>query len=152
MFHRVAFKWLSITVIVLVGFLVVLLFLGYLLKENEIKTTKLKVQLEQEAYQRREKSRKATSISFSQASTAEKSQLKIIANNRDCQSNKQCFVVFTHSQIIGCIVAVNIKGTAILLKVASENESKSSAGGSCQKEYQNAHNISAQCKDNLCAL
>ena len=155
MFHRVAIKWLSITVIVLVGFLVILLFLGYLLKENEVKITKLKAQLEQEAYQRQEKdNRKNTFLSSSQAtlSTAEKSQQKIIVNNLDCQYDKQCFVVHTHSQAIGCIIAVNINGAAILLKVSSENQNKSSSGSGCQKEYQKVHEISAQCKNNICSL
>jgi len=155
MFYRVAIKWLSITVIVLVGFLVILLFLGYLLKENEVKITKLKAQLEQEAFQRQEKdNRKDAFFTSSQAnlSAAEKSQQKIIANNLDCQSDRQCFVVHTHSQAIGCIVAVNIEGTAILLKVSSENENKSSSGRGCQKEYQKLHEISAQCKNNLCSL
>jgi len=155
MFHRVAFKWLTITAIVLVGFLVALLFLGYLLKENEVKTTKLKAQLEQEAYQRQEKEKRKKNY-FSSSSTtlspSEKSQQKIIANNLECQSDKQCFVVYTHSQVLGCIVAINTKGTAILLKVASENQRKSSSDSSCQKEYQKTDEISAQCKNKLCSL
>ena len=154
MFHRVAFKWLSITVIVLVGFLVVLLFLGYLLKENEIKTTKLKAQLDQEAYQRQAKeNRKNTLPSFSQItlSASEKSQQSIIANNLDCQSDKQCFLVHTHSLALGCIVAVNANGAAILLKISSMNENKPLASN-CKQEYENTHEIIAQCQNSLCSF
>jgi hypothetical protein len=41
-------KWLLITAIVITGFAIVLLGLGYLLKEHEIKTTLLKEKLDQE--------------------------------------------------------------------------------------------------------
>jgi len=154
MFHRVALKWLTITAIVLVGFLVVLLLLGYLLKENEVTVTKLKAQLDQEAYQRQAKeNRKNTFTSFSQItlSASEKSQQKIIANNLYCQSAKQYFLVHTDSQTLGCIVAVNTNGAVILLKVASENENQSSRNR-CQQEYEKAHDISAQCRNKRCSL
>ncbi len=155
MFHRVAFKWLTITVIVLVGFLVVLLFLGYLLKENEVKTTKLKAQLEQEAYQQQEKENQKH-ITFPDSRTTlsaiEKSQQKIIADNLNCQSNNQCFLVQTHSPRLGCIVAVNTTGTAILLKVSSQNKNKLSSDSRCQQEYENLPKISAQCRDSLCSF
>ena len=49
-------KWLVITLIVLSGFMVVLLGLGYLLSENEKATTALKNQLEQEALAQQQKS------------------------------------------------------------------------------------------------
>ena len=154
MLHQVAVKWLIITAVALTGFLVVLLFLGYLLKENEVRTTKLKAKLEQEAYQRQVKAnRKKNFYSFSQVtlSASEKSQQKIIANNIDCQSDKQCFLVHTNSQSLGCIVAVNTNGAVILLKIASEIKNKPSSNN-CQQEYEKAHNISAQCRDNLCSI
>jgi len=155
MFHRVVFKWLSITAIALIGFLVILLLLGYLLKENEIKTTKLKVQLEQEAYQQQEKNNRKNSFLNSAPlvlSASEMSQQKIIENNLDCQSDKQCFAVHTHSQAIGCIVAINNQGAAILLKVASQGDNKLSEDRRCEKEYQSSKGISALCKNNLCSL
>lgn len=148
------FKWLVITVSALVLFLIVLLSLGYLLKENEVKTTQLKAKFEQESFQRQEKENRKKSFIYSPQAplnSAEKSQKKIIENNLSCQSNDQCFVVHTHSQVIGCIVTLNAKGTAILLKISSENENKSSAS-SCYKEYQNTNKILAQCKNNICSL
>lgn len=153
MFYRVAVKWLIILVIVLVGFLMALLFLGYLLKENEAATTQLKTQLDQEAYQRHEKEHRKIFSTASPVtlSAAEKSQQKVITDNLYCESDQQCFLVHTHSQALGCIVAVNTQGTVILLKIAAENE-RQSASNRCQHEYQKAHELSVQCKKNLCAL
>ena len=48
MLNHIVIKWLIITTIVLIGFLAVLLLLGYLLKENEEKTARLITQIEQE--------------------------------------------------------------------------------------------------------
>jgi len=152
--HSVAFKWLIITVITTILFLMILLFLGYLLKENEIATTKLKVKLEQEAYLQHEKeSRKNTPFSYLQTSLSalEKSQQKIIAENLNCQSDKQCFLVHTHSLALGCIVAVNANGAAILLKISSMNENKPLASN-CKQEYENTHEIIAQCQNSLCSF
>jgi uncharacterized membrane protein len=46
---RTLFKWLVITVIVVVVFLIALLALGYLLKENEKTTQQLKIKSTQDA-------------------------------------------------------------------------------------------------------
>jgi lipopolysaccharide export system protein LptC len=155
MFYRTAFKWLTITIIVLVAFLIVLLFLGYLLKENEVKTTLLKKQLEHEAYQQQEKdSRKNSPRSHFPAglSSLEKSQQKIIADNRSCQTDKQCFLINTHSQTLGCTVAVNTKGAAILLKVSSKSEIQPFKRDQCQLEYSQQQAMSAQCHNSLCTF
>ncbi len=155
MFYRVALKWLIISVIVLIGFVIILLFLGYLLKENEAKTTQLKAQLEQEAYQQQQKENRKNTLFPNLKiglSPAEKSQQKIIANNLYCQSNKQCFLVHTNSQALGCIVAVNTTGAAILLKVAAEHDDGPSLSNSCQQEYDNQHKKLAQCRNNLCSF
>lgn len=155
MFYRTAFKWLTITLIVLAAFLIVLLFLGYLLKENEQKTTKLKKQLEHDAYQRQEKeNRKSNPFSHLPASlnSLEKSQQKIIGDNLSCQTDKQCFLVHTHSQALGCIVAVNTKGAAILLKISSDNESQQSSSEYCRLEYEKQHALSAKCRNSLCSF
>ena len=49
-------KWLTSVLVVLIGFAVILLALGYLLKENEAQTTALKQELD------REKARQATTL------------------------------------------------------------------------------------------
>lgn len=155
MFAQVAFKWLSITVIVLAGFLVVLLFLGYLLKENEITTTKLKIKLEQEAIQQQAKeARKKQPFSHltKPLTTAEKSQKKIIIDNQNCESDLQCFLVHTHNQAIGCIVSVNTQGAAILLKVAAQYKSSHSFSQHCQQEYLKQRSSTAQCQKKRCSF
>ena len=155
MFYRTAFKWLTITFIALAAFLIVLLFLGYLLKENEITTTKLKVQLEHEAYQKQEKENRRKSM-FSHVpssfSPLEKSQQETITNNLSCQTDKQCFLLHTHSKAIGCVVTVNTKGAAILLKVYSKNENQRLLSNDCQQEYNKQRELFAQCINNQCSF
>jgi len=155
MFYRTAFKWLTITFIALAAFLIVLLFLGYLLKENEITTTKLKVQLELEAYQKQEKENRRKNM-FSHMPTSlsplEKSQQETIANNLSCQTDKQCFLLHTHSKAIGCVVTVNTKGAAILLKVYSKNENQRLLSNDCQQEYNKQRELFAQCINSQCSF
>jgi short subunit fatty acids transporter len=155
MLPRTAFKWLSITVIVLVGFLMVLLFLGYLLKENAETTTKLKAKLEQDAYQQQVKENRKRNP-YSQLSTSlnllEKSQQKIIADNLSCQTDKQCFLIHTHSQALGCIVTLNTTGAAILLKVFPKNENQQGANRHCQQEYAKQDKLFAQCINSQCSF
>lgn len=155
MFYKTAFKWLTITMIVLGAFLVVLLFLGYLLKENETVTTKLKAQLEQEARQRQAKeARKNNPLGqLKKALTAaEQSQQKIIMDNQSCDTDKQCFLIHTHSQNVGCIVSVNTKGAAILLKVAEESKDFQPASKPCQQEYIKQQSLLAQCRQSRCSF
>ncbi len=155
MFFRAAFKWLTITIIVICGFLAILLFLGYLLKENEAVTTHLKAQLEQEARQQLAKEERKNNP-FSQLkkplTPAEKSQQKVIAANQSCETDKQCFLVHTQSQAVGCIVSVNTKGAAILLKVAAQNKSSLPFSQYCQQEYAKQQSLSAQCLQKHCSF
>ena len=148
-----AFKWLTITVIVLTGFLAVLLFLGYLLKENEAVTTKLKAQLEQEAQQASDKKHRRAAIKKAEELTSsEKSQQKIIFDNQSCDTDKQCFLIQTDNQRLGCIVAVNTKGAAILLKVSSPKSINQASKEQCQQSYLQTMHSSAQCVDNTCTF
>jgi hypothetical protein len=147
------FKWLTITVIVLAGFLTILLFLGYLLKENEAITTELKAQLEQEALQKSEKKqRKLTIKKIKKTSPLEMSQQKIIADNQGCDTDKQCFLIHTDNQNIGCMVAVNTKGAAILLKVSAQKEGNQVSKEHCQQSYIQARQLSARCVNNVCSF
>ena len=155
MFYRSAFKWLSITVIVLVGFLVMLLFLGYLLKENEAATTQLKAQLEQDAYQQQEKEQRRKDLFYPLPNTLnsfEKSQQKIITDNLSCQTDAQCFLMHSHSQALGCVVSVNTTGAAILLKITPQKESLQLSSDYCQQEYIKKQHLSAQCRNNRCSF
>lgn len=155
MFYRTAFKWLTITVIALVVLLIVLLFLGYLLKENEVKTTQLKTQLEQERHKQQAKEKRQNSP-FShlptKLTTLEKSQQQIIADNLSCQTDQQCFLVQTQSQTLGCFVVVNTTGAAILLKILSQNENPQAASAYCQREHTMQPSLVAQCRNNTCSF
>lgn len=155
MFYRTAFKWFTITVIAIVVFLIVLLFLGYLLKENEVKTTQLKTQLEQERHQQQAKEQRQNSPFShlpSTLTTLEKSQQQIIADNLSCQTDQQCFLVQTQSQALGCFVVVNTTGAAILLKIASQNENSQAASEYCQLEHTKQPSLVAQCRNNACSF
>lgn len=155
MFYRTALKWLTITVIALVIFLFMLLFLGYLLKENEVKTTQLKMQLEQERHQQQAKEQRQKNL-FSHLpntlTTLEQSQQQIIADNLSCQTDQQCFLVQTQSEKLGCFVVINTKGAAILLKILSQGESPHAASEYCQLEHTKANSLVAQCLSNVCSF
>lgn len=160
MFFRSAFKWLSITVIVLIGFLLVLLFLGYLLKENEVVTTELKAKLDKETRQQQAKEARKSQPFYKirvPLTAVEKSQQKIIIDNQSCQMDRQCFLVHTDSQAVGCIVSVNTKGAAILIKVGKQNKqintaSELSSSKQCQLEYSKRKDLTAQCLQNRCTF
>jgi len=157
---RTLFKWLIITVIVLSFFLMVLLGLGYLLKENEEKTNQLKVTLNQEALLKQEKeARKQARFqvkpvdSLTQRLTVfEQSQQKIIANNSSCDTPKDCLVLHTNSQALGCIVAVNSTGIAILLKTASEQKAAKLQTNDCQQVYSQEKILPLVCQNNTCMV
>ena len=155
MIYRVVVKWLLIVTTVLVGFLVVLLLLGYLLKVNEVATTQLKAKLEQEAYQQQERNNRRKDLLvpvLNTLSAFEKSQQKVIVENHSCQTDKQCFLVHTHSQAIGCMVAVNTLGATILLKVASANKNTLLSSSYCDLEYKKKSELIAQCRNEHCTL
>lgn len=153
MFYHVVVKWFTITAVALCALLLVLLFLGYLLKENEAVTTKLKAQLDHDAYLKQEKEN-AQSLPFANIpkllTSLEKSQQNIVAEHRSCQTDNQCFVVHTHNQTIGCIVVVNKLGAVILLKTVSQNKGTEPSANLCGSEYSKKTELLAQCRNNLC--
>lgn len=155
MFLQRLAKWLIITVIVLAGFLLVLLALGYLLKENAASTNQLKAQLEQTAKQQQAKEQakqQPFQSGLAQLSANEKSQQKIIHEHQACDLDKQCFLIQTHSKAIGCIVAVNTTGAAILLKISAANNNHPSATSACQQVYGQHSTATAQCVNNSCSF
>lgn len=154
------FKWLLITVVVLVFFLLVLLGLGYLLKENEVTTNQLKIKLNQEQQLTQEKEARKQALfrvkpvnSATQKFTAfEQSQQKIIENNLSCKTEKDCLVLHTNSQALGCIVAVNATGIAILLKTANEQNNSKELTNDCQQAYSQGSSLILTCKNNACTF
>jgi hypothetical protein len=159
MIMRALLKWLVITVTVLIFFLTVLLGLGYLLKENEQVTTKLKIKTAQDTQRKQDKEarRKAlfnvkpTLLLTQNLTSFEQSQQKIIADNVNCQSSKECFLVHTNSKTLGCIVAVNATGVAILLKTADEKYLTETAISNCQQNYSQESVLTLFCQNNTCS-
>lgn len=134
-------KWLTITLIVLAGFMVILLGLGYLLNENEKTTTALKAQLEQaslaeKAKQQRRRQR-AMLAEYPQAESQAKKQQKlindaenkyvieqfenIVISNLTCISVQQCQVAKVNFKNTKCTVAINNIGTSLLKKLNTQN-------------------------------
>jgi len=142
------FKWLGIAVIVLTCILSVLLGLGYLLKENKVNTTILKQQLEQQAYQQQvdhQKKLNRQRLPTNQVLTPiEQSLQKTISANLSCKSNQQCVLFDTGSKALGCTLAVNTKGAAILIKVLSNAKLSSNTCPASELS------LTTTCKDQLC--
>ena len=157
-------KWLMAIVVVLAGFMVILLLLGYLLNENEKSTTVLKTQLEQESQaeqQRQEKIRQRKILTYSsQPSVTPKTQDKMIAstnkavvdqftqiviNNLTCISKQQCQVALVSFKNSTCSVAINHIGASLLKKL----NTKSSVISACPKAMEQA-NLS--CQQNICTF
>lgn len=157
---RTLFKWLVITFFVLVLFLIVLLGLGYLLKENEETTNELKVKLNQETKLQQEKEARRQALFLvkpkrlltQKLTPFEKSQQKIFTDNLYCQTNKECFLVQTDSKVLGCIVAVNSTGLAILLKTTNAQKVSKVTTNDCQQEYSQETELTLSCQSNTCAL
>lgn len=138
----------------------VLLGLGYLLKENEETTNQLKVKLSQETLLAQEKEARKEALfrvkpvnSTTQKLTVfEKSQENIIANNLSCKTEKDCLVLHTNSQALGCIVAINATGVAILLKTANEQKNSKEQTNGCQQEYSQRSSLVLACQNNTCTF
>ncbi|MFT6249395.1 MAG: hypothetical protein ACJAZQ_002611 [Cognaticolwellia sp.] len=157
---RTLFKWLVITVIVVVVFLIALLALGYLLKENEKTTQQLKIKSTQDAQIQQVKEARRQSLFQVKPTHAltpkltlfEQSQQKIITDNSVCQSKKECFLVQTNNQALGCIVVVNATGVAILLKTVSELNLPQVITNDCQQTYSNEPILLAACQNYTCSI
>ena len=107
-------------IVVLMVFLILLLSLGYLLKENENTTTQLKQKLEQERVQQQLNSSSAREVKIELRTTPEtppvelapassKLQLQqnIIIENLTCYSDQQCVLVVSELAGEQCWLAVN---------------------------------------------
>ncbi len=157
-------KWLTITLIVVVGFMIILLGLGYLLNENEKSTTVLKAQLEQQALAEKERQQRIkqrsmlTDYNQPKTSNSVKSRSnhdldkkviadfkKVVIENLTCVSSQQCQVTTVHFKNVACAVAINNIGASLLAKLPTKN----SALTSCPEVSTQAKLI---CQNNLCTL
>lgn len=146
-------KWLGIILVVFIGFTVILLSLGYLLKENEKQTTALKQQLDAEREQLRNKIKKLStnsqqpiSIELITTKVIKPSKNKqIIKENLTCVSSEQCLLVNVRFADLTCLVAVNTIGAAKLAKVTVDE----TVVGECQNSTEASQ---AVCQQNLCII
>lgn len=157
-------KWLMITTIVLLGFVSVLLALGYLLTENEKATTALVSQLAQQkqtgdgsadnvthGYQQLlNNSGESLTVTIDhQILTAENSTVltfeQTVINNLTCVLDQQCLIAKVSFTNRDCVVAVNIIGASLLAKLATESEQIGSCRNYLGEEF-------AHCQKNTCVL
>lgn len=146
------FKWLSILIIVLCGFLVVLLALGYLLKENEIATSALKKELEQEQTKQQQQAEAALFADESKLLPQQKqqqdraqAQKQAVINNLTCISDQQCVVIANPIEDGSCLIAVNTIGASLLAKLTD----KQTLTEACRATYDHA---AASCQNNICTV
>ena len=113
------FKWLTILVVVLLGFLIVLLSLGYLLHENEQVTHQYKQQLQQKKHNQNNNNKsKSTTTEVSFAVDTLASDIKeILISNMTCQSDEQCKLIRLQQGENICLFATNIIGASKLKKL-----------------------------------
>jgi len=129
-------KWLVISLITLLGFMVMLLGLGYLLSENEKATTLLKKELAQEAQLAQKKSAqsqhfndytKVITTADDESTTASQRNAQVnkafeqtLLNNLTCVTVAQCQLVTIKFNNIDCQLASNVIGAAQLKKIATQ--------------------------------
>lgn len=154
-------KWLTITLIAVVIFITILLGLGYLLKEHEIKTSHLKQKLDQErAAQKAKDNRKKQKINGiietslievvenstgHTSKTSSSIKQKILVKNLTCSSKKQCVIVDIEFADLQCSFAINTIGASLLAKAGEDL----SLVGKCPSYPKNSQ---LSCLNNLCSF
>ena len=144
------FKWLTILIIVLSGFVVVLLSLGYLLKENEDVTRQLKQKLEQQnaANKTSEEAKHVPTISTEVSLVDDKlanELAEILVANMTCQDNSQCKLVQLQQGDNVCFFATNTIGAALIKKLSLQS------GKLPQCESQSSAEV-VSCRQNICEI
>lgn len=148
------YKWLTIMGIVCIGFIVVLLSLGYLLKENEVATTALKQKLEQEDLLNNSNANRSKAIlTFVDNKQVNidflNKQKNIIISNLTCTSSTQCVIVNTKQSEFSCFVAVNAIGASMLKKTINKHlQVETIDNTACNVN----HTLISECKANVCQI
>lgn len=155
-------KWIIITGVVLLGFLTILLGLGYLLHENEKETTLLKQQLDQVANSSQPEKPQSNKSSTTQLpdsleSFSEKREKfkqaeantalfkSTLVSNLTCVDDQQCTLFDANFKNAFCHVAVNRIGATLLSKI--DIQRAYIPGCTLQSDAQKA-----VCQNNLCTL
>ena len=153
--------------VVLSGFLIVLLGLGYILKEHKEVTTALVDSIEQQKLEAiineiKTARMRASTGTFRRGSepniqkntqkisqpkkTSNKLRQQIIINNLICQSDQQCVLVDIQPEGKSCLVAVNKIGASMLAKI---NGDAYSPNFSCTFHLDSSQ---AVCLNNHCSI
>lgn len=143
-------KWLYISLLVLLVFLIILFGFGILLHDNEQQHEAYNRQLEANKQQQKHPNSQSASTDMATLKTAsvepKKSvNLAIVAQNLTCVSNEQCKVADIDFVDLTCKVAVNTIGASQLKKASRDK----TAIGRCD-HHSNA--TKAVCVDNFCTL
>jgi hypothetical protein len=153
-------KWLIITVVAVLIFTLVLLGLGYLLKEHEVATKQLKLELDQQRVEQvaRDKRKQlkfkpANEVSLIQivsnsneisTKNSKSIKQKVLIENLTCVSAKQCVLVDIQFADLSCTFAVNTIGASLLTKVVDELNT-------VEKCPDYPKNSQLSCQSNLCS-
>ena len=153
-------KWLTIIAIVIAGFIVLLLCLGYMLKENKVTVTALKLKSEQEKLKNADTSlskavlifvdnkKNKANIEIDNQESLERYK-QIITQNLTCISSEQCTVINTKLKDLACVVPINKIGASLLEKAIKK---KPLSITSIQNTCEQVELIKSVCKQNLCEL
>lgn len=153
--ENIMYKWLTVMGIVCLGFVIVLLSLGYLLKENEVATTALKQKLDQQ--KQLNSSDKNTSkavlilVDKQQEQENKLNYFKsIIIKNLTCSTSQQCVLVNTKEPDLNCIVAVNTIGASLVKKTLKKEKGKGINNSNVCASF--SQNLNSVCKQNICQI
>lgn len=158
-------KWLVITFMVLTGFMLILLGLGYLLNENEKSTTVLKTQIEQADLAEQEKQEKIRqrrifadeslpphkpqnvkgSVDISENIRIIEEFEQVVISNLTCISVQQCQVAKVSFKNTDCFVAINNIGVSLLSKLKTQSK----IIAACPKVSLQA---TLSCQQNICSF
>lgn len=138
-------KWIVITVVTTIGFLLVISFIGYQLKNNEEKNRAYLEQVDIKQPNLVERQKQKVRVIPEKVMPFEQSQsYQIIKQHLTCINHQQCKAISVSFADQSCVLAINSIGAARLLKAAPIDNV-----GSCPNV--NTHQ-QAVCVDNVCQL
>ncbi|WP_286233765.1 hypothetical protein [Thalassotalea sediminis] len=134
-------KWIIITAGVIVGFLMLILAIGYLLKDNELKHRDY---IEQQGLSSEKRIQTVLTDNIQPNTISTTLSVPVIKNNLTCVNDKQCVVSEINVANRTCAVAINTIGAAQLVKVEHFTDIKQCTDAES--------GMVAVCQQNLCQL
>ena len=147
---KVVAKWLIITSVVVIVLSSVLLFLGYLLHDNEQRVSAYQQQINQHKESDKSQADKVKSLITLDDSAERKQQAEfvkqvknIVEQHLTCHSDLQCRIFQSGQQILGCQIAINQIGHQML-----NDLKKVKQAAQCSTSAESV----ASCQNNLCSI